>query len=67
LNTDPFVPDFYSVKSDNTKLSINALPDNFDSEVTVPLTFSVKSSGKYHITANEIKNFPIILKSTFLT
>lgn len=51
-------PQLYTLATDNTKLSINALPYS-DIETTVPLNFNVSTNGagNYTLTASNIESF----------
>jgi hypothetical protein len=57
INTDPSIPNIYTV-SNNNKLAINGLPDDFSSNIEIPVGFSVKTGGIYSISADEILNIP---------
>jgi len=46
LNTDFQVPNLYSMVMDNKKLSINAIPDNFESTQVIPLGLKINRNGQ---------------------
>lgn len=46
FNTDMMVTNFYSVLADGQKLSVNALPEQDDSLITVPLGISIYRDGE---------------------
>ena len=56
-NTDPNIPDIYTI-SDNTNISIKALPDLMDN-IVIRLGFNARTEGKYSINAGNISNFPV--------
>jgi hypothetical protein len=45
MNTDYFVPNFYSIGTDRKKLSINALPPNPDSICVIPLGLKTNTNA----------------------
>ncbi len=58
LNTDPQLPNIYTITPEQDSLVINGLPDSIK-EITVPLNFDVLKEGDYTIWASEISNFDI--------
>jgi hypothetical protein len=58
MNTDPGVPNLYSFSPDGRRLSINGLPDVFDTTLTIPLGLSIRSDGLVIIEAIDILRIP---------
>jgi hypothetical protein len=58
MNTDWQVPNIYSVSSDASKLSVNALPTLVDSINVIPVGLKTEKDGWISFHAREIKNFP---------
>lgn len=56
LNTDPNLPNIYTV-SENNKLAINCLPMIGKTEIILPLEIKVNTKGDYEVNFSEIKNF----------
>jgi hypothetical protein len=57
LNTDFQVPNLYATVNDNKKLSINTIPDNFESIQSIPLGLKINRGGTI--------NFRIIDKDAY--
>lgn len=56
LNTDPKLPNIYTITPEHDSLVINALPDTIK-EIIVPLSFDVAKEDDYNIWASEMSNF----------
>ncbi len=59
MNTHTGVPNLYAIATDTTRLSIYALPDNFDSVETVPLGLTTAQDGWISFKATDIENMPV--------
>ncbi|HRS53952.1 MAG TPA: hypothetical protein P5250_04530, partial [Bacteroidales bacterium] len=59
MNTDPNIPNIFTVVNGTTYLAINAMPPLDTTMIIIPLGYSVNSSGQYKITAAEINDFPL--------
>lgn len=64
LNTEPTIPNIYTVKSDR-KLAINGLPVITDNLI-IPVGYDVTLPGTYTISANEITNFDTLTTKIYL-
>ncbi len=56
MNTDAEVPNFYSLSSDNKKLSINAIAVNSDSICMIPLGFNAERAAEVIV---NVTDFPV--------
>ena len=59
MNTHTGVPNLYAIATDTTRLSIYALPDNFDTVETVPLGLITAQDGWISFKATDIENMPV--------
>jgi len=57
MNTEPEMPNIYSI-TNNNKYAINGLPEDFTSIKEIPLGFAIHKNGIYTIEVSEIVNFP---------
>jgi len=58
LNTDPAVPSLYSLADDNQWLSINGLPNSWDSIREIPLGLTTLQPGMVVIRASDMERIP---------
>ena len=58
MNNSPGIPNLYSVMNHNLRLSINAMPINWNKIVKVPLGIEIDTTDEYQISAINIQNFP---------
>jgi hypothetical protein len=58
MNTHTGIPNLYAIAADTARLSIYALPDNFDSVETVPLGLTTAQDGWISFKASDIENMP---------
>ncbi|MBE0678067.1 MAG: DUF2341 domain-containing protein [Bacteroidales bacterium] len=59
FNTDMMVTNFYSVLSSQQKLSINALPDQVDTALYIPLGLTVYRDGEVSFRLRDVENLPV--------
>ena len=59
LNTDMMVTNFYSVLTSQQKLSINALPEQPDTAIYVPLGLTIYRDGEVSIRIRDVENLPV--------
>jgi hypothetical protein len=61
MNTHTGIPNLFGIATDTSRLSIYALPDNFDSVETVPLGLITAQDGWISFKATDIENLPATL------
>ncbi len=59
FNTDMMVTNFYSVLSSQQKLSINALPEQLDTALYIPLGLTVYRDGEVSFRIRDVENLPV--------
>ncbi len=59
FNTDMMVTNFYSVLPSQKKLSINALPDQTDTILSIPLGLTVYRDGEVKFSFRDVENLPV--------
>ncbi len=58
MNTEPSIPNLYSLSSKGETYAMNVLSEELSEEVLIPLGFEIKNSNAYLIEATEIQNLP---------
>lgn len=59
FNTDMMVTNFYSVLPSQKKLSINALPEQLDTALYIPLGLTVYRDGEVSFRMRDVENLPV--------
>lgn len=59
FNTDMMVTNFFSVLPSQQKLSINALPEQLDTAIYIPLGLTVYRDGEVSFTIRDVENLPV--------
>ncbi|TWF45701.1 hypothetical protein FHW36_1011632 [Chitinophaga polysaccharea] len=58
MNTDPTVPNMYTLSADNQRLSINAWPANPDSNTVIPIGLKMEKTGWITFNTIELLRIP---------